>query len=110
MTNFSCYDYGAEFSIYRRKKHILFFVYKTVWLIYQNLDNATKYFHNPPHLWTHLQLFVNSTFQANRYGLVSPMNTEPYPHIDYLLFCIFNFNMKEMVAYSIKSLIYNRIV
>ena len=49
-TKFSFYDYGAEFGIYRRR-NIYTFVYKTVWLIKQNPDNAAKYFHNPPHLW-----------------------------------------------------------
>ena len=31
-TKFSSYDFGAEFSIYR-KRNIYIFVYKTVWLI-----------------------------------------------------------------------------
>ena len=31
-TKFSCYDYWAEFNIYRRR-NIYTFVYKTVWLI-----------------------------------------------------------------------------
>ena len=48
--------------------------------------------------------------QANRYGLVCPMNTEQCPYIDCSFFCIFKFILKQMVAYCIKSLIYNLIV
>ena len=104
-TKFSCYDYGAEFIIYRRR-NIYTFVYKTVWLIKQNPDSATKYFHNPPHLWQKwtirlwydLHLFVNSFFRANIYGLVCHVNAEQYPHINYLLFCNFKFILKEMLA------------
>ena len=46
---------------------------------------------------------ANSTFQANIYGFVCPVNIEQCPHIDCLLFCIFKFILKEMVAYCIKS-------